>query len=87
MNKESEIKAVIQERGGVPPFTVWSSAFEDIMDGQPIPGSGMPAHASKAEDIDIAISQYIGFIDEPGRGTKRTQEPRIMDSRDVQVYP
>lgn len=88
MINESEIKATIIERQGVPPFTVWSRGFLDMRDGKPIPNSGMPPHSKIAENIADAISLYRDATDlHPGTDVKIVQVPRIVDSRGVQVYP
>lgn len=88
MTKESEIKATIIQRDGVPPFTIWSSGFLDMRDGKPIPNSGMPPHRSTAQNIDNAISLYRDVASvSPGPDVKITQVPRIVDSKNIQVFP
>ena len=85
---ETEIRKTIVERGGIPPYIIWSSSFLDMLNGVLIPNSGMPAHCAKREDLDDAVSLYIDVSDgAPGADVKIIQSPRITDSRNVQVYP
>lgn len=86
MTSEQEIKQVILDRNGKAPFTVWSAGFLDIRNGQVLSNSGMLPHKGVYKTIDQAIAQYVGFA-YPGNDVRVTQEPRIVDANNDQVYP
>lgn len=83
-----EIKNSIAEKGGVPPFTLWSADYVDNdKDGNPIPGSGMRPQHGTFPDLDSVVANYLAFVNTSGIDIAVLEPEKIIDCREIQVYP
>lgn len=86
MKLQAEIINTINERGGVPPFTVWTTDFVDLENGQEVPNSGCRPQRDVAQTDINAVLMYLDIY-KTGAGVHVKVPAKIVDSRDIQVYP